>query len=225
MLGLLVAAGVAVSITERRRHEEVQRTSFARPASLAMALAGGKVRIESWSGSTVEVVSTQHWSGRRPSTDARLGDDGTLRIESSCLPAFFNSLCTTDYVVRVPPRVRVSVTMAGGDLELVRLDGDIEVGIGAGQVRGVDLRSSRTSVDMFGGSVEATFATRPRDVAINAGTGSVDLVVPEGRYQLALNSATGDEQVIGVARDPSAESRIAVDVAVGSVVVTGVPRG
>jgi hypothetical protein len=60
-------------------------------------------------------------------------------------------------------------------------------------------------------------------VTARAGSGDIELLVPDGAYQLKTHDGSGDSKVIGLVDSPTAKNAIDVQTGSGDATVTAVP--
>ncbi|MGH3466619.1 MAG: DUF4097 family beta strand repeat-containing protein [Thermocrispum sp.] len=192
------------------------------------------VQIDNDSGnveiSTGEVTTTQV----RQSFSYRLGspdnlafevDGGTLRL-GGC-----GWWCSVDYVVVVPEGTTVTGTVDSGNISLtgvsgVEVDADsgnielrdvtgpLTVEADSGNITGSGLDGNAT-VQADSGNIELQFS-RPADVTADVDSGNIDLVMPDGPYEVVGESDSGERNV-QVATDPSAEHILRADLDSGDL--------
>ena len=148
----------------------------------------------------------------------KLGAGGVMTIDARCGGA---PGCRVDYALRVPSQVAVVVEVRDGDVELAEVEGEVQVDVGLGKVRGVGLRSPKIDVRTEGGSIDLRFATTPRSVIANAAAGDVTLRVPAGAYRCDFAPAAGEPEV---RCDPKASATIAASTGVGKLQIRATRR-
>jgi hypothetical protein len=123
--------------------------------------------------------------------------DGILRIEARCetlLP------CGADIVLTVPLGIPVDVRTGEGDVRVAGLDSDLSIEVGDGNVVGEGLLGSTVRVQAGWGDARLAFLTRPLEVSVGVGVGDVTLAVPEGGYDLDVETL-GEQTLDGVSHD------------------------
>ncbi|MDP2306994.1 MAG: hypothetical protein Q8P18_13295 [Pseudomonadota bacterium] len=123
--------------------------------------------------------------------------DGILRIEARCETLF---PCAADIVLTVPSGIPVDVRTGEGDVRVVGLDSDLSIEVGDGNVVGEGLLGATVRVQAGWGDASLAFLVRPVEVSVGVGVGDVKLAVPEGAYDLDVETL-GGQTLDGVAQD------------------------
>lgn len=146
-------------------------------------------------GSAIHVGRTLRGAASAATTQEVV--DGILRIEARCetlLP------CGADIVITVPLGIPVDVRTGEGDVRVAGLDSDLSIEVGDGNVFGEGLLGSTVRVQAGWGDARLAFVARPLEVSVGVGVGDVTLAVPEGGYDLDVETL-GGETLEGVAQD------------------------
>lgn len=164
-------------------------------------------------------------------------DDGVLHVSPTC----GSGCCYAELSLAIPTAATLEVDLGTGDVAVADLSGavDLDVGTGdlsldrlagalglhtgTGSIEGHGLLAADAWVDVGTGDVSLTWdgAASLAAVTIDVGTGSVDLRVPEGAYDLRLSAGVGDVSVAELQDREDASGRIDVDVGTGDVDVRG----
>lgn len=162
--------------------------------AVRVELDAGNVTVET-GGTTIHVGRTLRGAASETTTQNVV--DGILRIESRCetlLP------CRADIVLTVPRGIAVDVRTGEGDVRVAGLDSDLSIEVGDGNIVGEGLLGATVRAQAGWGDARLAFAARPVEVSVGVGVGDVTLAVPEGGYDLdveTLGGQTGE----GVAQD------------------------
>jgi DUF4097 and DUF4098 domain-containing protein YvlB len=126
----------------------------------------------------------------------------------------------------------VGVDQASGDVSLKSGSGDIMVNglrgattlvAGSGNVQANGL-SGGTAVRAQTGSGDVSVElTQVASVTARTGSGDIELLVPDGAYQVKARNGSGDNELLGVADDPTAKNIIEVQTGSGDATITAVP--
>ncbi|MDP2314338.1 MAG: hypothetical protein Q8P41_15660 [Pseudomonadota bacterium] len=146
-------------------------------------------------GTTIQVGRTM-WGAASLTTTQRVVD-GILRIEARCetlLP------CGADIVLTVPLGLAVDVRTGQGDVRVEGVSSDLSIEVGDGNVVAEGLLGQTVRVQAGWGDATLGFAAVPTEVSVGVGVGDVRLTVPEGGYDLDVESL-GGETLDGVAHD------------------------
>ncbi|MCW3816781.1 DUF4097 domain-containing protein [Micromonospora sp. DR5-3] len=120
----------------------------------------------------------------------------------------------------------VSVSGAHGDVRAETGSGNIDVVDAAGAVRlratSGDITAQRLAAgvdaETTSGNVTVELAT-PASARVHAGSGDVELAVPDGRYRVRGSTGSGDRD-LGVTDDPAAALVLDVSTGSGNVTIT-----
>ena len=161
--------------------------------AVEVEMDAGTVRVRATDGDRVE-VERRGVAGEVRHTLR----DGVVRIVDACdawLP------CDTDLVVSIPARLAVDVSVGSGDVRVEGLGADLHVEVNDGDVDLSGIRSPTVRVQVGWGDVDLAFEGVPTDVAVSVGVGDVQLRVPEGAYDLDVESLAAPQ--VRIPHDPS----------------------
>lgn len=172
------------------------------------------------------------------------GPDGSwLRVEDGVLHVVVDckGCCGADLALTVPAAAEldielgtgdvevsdrsgsVDVDLGTGDIELERVGGALVLSVGTGDIEGEELAGPAASAELGTGDISLDFEPQAplETVAIEIGTGSVELQVPDGAYDLDLQTGTGEVSTDDLRHEAGADRRIAVSVGTGTIDVRG----
>jgi hypothetical protein len=152
-----------------------------------------------------------------------------VRLDATC-SGLLATHCDVDYVVELPPSFEVlvsgragDVTASGltgpitvdrgsGDVALFDLAGPVDVTSRSGVISGRGLRSPAVRATTMSGDVQLELLEPPRAVAVDVGSGDIDIAVPAtgAGYRVDARTASGEETVL-VPVDPTGASMIVAD--------------
>lgn len=133
------------------------------------------------------------------------------------------------------------VQVASGDVRVTRASGAVSMKSGSGDISAEDLLGGATLVtgsgDIaahgLGGGKAVRVQTGSGDVTVElaeaasvtarAGSGDIDLTVPDGAYQVKAHNGSGDSELLGLVDDPKAKNIIEVQTGSGDATVTATP--
>jgi hypothetical protein len=189
-------------------------------------------------GAPLEVRARVSESLITPERHVERGDDGTLRLSSSCSPGFFAGWCEVDYEVAVPAGTAIRAHTSAGDIdaddiratEPAELDssaGDITVtgvtapalriSTDAGDVRASGVRADEVSADSSAGDVEVSLLGLAERLDVRTSAGDVDIVVPDAVYRLQTRTSAGDIDDQEIRTSPDASRRIRAVTSAGDI--------
>lgn len=178
------------------------------------------------------------WRGAwQPQVDLQ-SDGRRLRLGSDCsLWAHIGvSDCGASFTIRVPRATEVAVDVSSGDVTVRSLAAPVAITASSGDVRAEDVRArlraeaSSGDVDVAGfrgdhvdarassGDVKVSATRPPRSVRAAASSGNVTIVVPDVAYRVAVDTGSGDRNVL-VRQDPDARRSIEAKASSGDVTV------
>jgi hypothetical protein len=240
--GIAISAGLILgaaywaltSVTEEAKasqdHYPVEGT--------AVTIASTSADVEVRSGDVREITVDRRFDRNVFGSDPRESyENGRLEIrDSGC--GFLSLGCDTNYVVTVPQGVAVTLESTSGDLKITDVPGGATVKSTSGQIEatrvGGELRLDSTSGDLeadeltatkvtthsSSGSVDLSFRTAPESVDVEASSGDVTVLVPEGTetYKVQTDTSSGDESS-DVRTDPAATRTVTATTSSGDVKV------
>ena len=240
MLALCVAGGSA-SAFARPVHAQAainDRTSTEAisPTPKEVTLKNDVGSITATRGSPGRVVVVRHWNFQEPSVQIKRNGD-SLTVDARCPQETVNK-CSVDLTLVLPDPFALTTDQGVGSVTLKDLTGNQKahsgVGgidatnvtaesfvadVGVGDARLVGLRATTVNASTGPGDVLVDAVTAPDAVDAHAGSGGVEVVVPPGAYNVAIDVGTGDEEVRGIEVDPDAPRQITASAGVGSVLV------
>ncbi|MEU9097138.1 hypothetical protein [Streptomyces sp. NPDC048361] len=187
----------------------------------------------------VTLGGTLNWLLKKP-TIKRTWDGDTLKVHAQCngfVDQFLQN-CQIDLHLTVPPgvaltvhngsghiRVRdltgpVDLTNGSGGMTLRALTGTLRATVGSGTIEATQLATPEAHLKAGSGTVRAEFTAPPRRADASAGSGSVDLTVPDGSHYRILGTPGSGARIIdaGLA-DPTSDRTLDVSSGSGSVTV------
>jgi len=145
-------------------------------------------------------------------------DGGTLFIDGDCGRV---SLCGGDVIIQTPPGVALDIDLNAGDLSVDGIDGDVFVGVGAGDIELTDLRGSSVTALLGAGDAEIGLRDDFAALWVEVGTGSLELDVPAGGYRMSLDAGAGDIDLEMVSDDSQAAASIDAYTGAGEIRIRG----
>ncbi len=180
--------------------------------------------IEVANGDAAVVAYQPSWLLFGPDTIGPADGLGDTPVGLACRTAF---PCRAPSRVEVPTATRVEVESTGGDVSVLRFDGDLTVvtaggsdvflgpvagslavTTGPGDVLGFGLTADEVDVETTSGIIELNFATRPRRVVVRSGSEPVTIGLPQGDYAVSVRG--GSSIAINVGQVATADSEILV---------------
>jgi hypothetical protein len=168
----------------------------------------------------LQVSRTDRFSFGHPAEADRVVRGGTLRLHSRCPAALIGS-CSSSYRVRIPDNIPVTVRTTGGDVSSSGYRGSATVDTTTGDVNFNGWCGFNLQIRADAGDVRTVAACAPERLQLRSRKGSVDALVPPGRYRVDAESDEGDSNVRGVSVADDAPFQIQAlstsgDVSVGS---------
>lgn len=228
---------------------DFSNTEEVRITRITISPGAGDVAVRTGAVSGVEIARTVRYrGGAEPDTAYRI--DGTeLFIDTDCghdCSVSFDILAPEGVAVRgengsgdaVFARTgAVDYTVGSGDIELIDPVGTVRAETGSGDITitgataPLTLRTRSGSISgrgLGGGEVRAETGSgdvelaldEPASVRADTGSGNVRLTVPAGRYQVKVDTGSGESDV-RVPHDPNATLTIAVHTGSGDITVDG----
>ncbi|HYH50055.1 MAG TPA: DUF4097 family beta strand repeat-containing protein [Acidimicrobiia bacterium] len=233
MTAVLVALSSFVAVNAMARQTvNTEHTYGFRGKSVSIDLTVGEVQIlPSQNDDEISVRRRVTYGLRAPVLEERIDGD-TFRISDGDCAMPVWGVCHVKWLVLVPPHLPVAVTThtggitvrgLAGPVNLTSESGDVKARTLSGQavqllshegsVSGTDIRSSHVVATSTSGDISLTFRTAPKLVRGHTGTGSVEVILPEGdeAYKVTARVAEGQGKTItGVKQDDNANRNINV---------------
>jgi Putative adhesin len=222
---VLLAVTIAMAVWWAATAE--QRTGFyAVRGTLSSILldigAADAVIVGSHTRPTVEVRRTDSFAFGRPAESRRDVSGGVLRLDSRC-PQTVLPTCSARYRLTVPDNVPVTVRTDSGDVRFRSFRGSARIDTQTGDISADGFCGFSLVARADTGAVRATASCAPERLQLRSRTGSVDAVVPPGRYRVDADSDEGDRRVSGVTATDDAPFQIQALSGTGDVTVVGGP--
>ena len=219
----LLTAGLVMAVWWAATDEERTATYQVRGSVTAITLDIGEADLQIVGGgsqASLQVSHTDRFSFNHPAEAERIVRGGELRLRSRCPAALIGS-CSSAYRLRVPDNVPVRVRTTSGDVSSSGYRGSATVDTTSGSVDfdgwcGFNLQD-RADV----GDVRAVASCTPQRLQLRSRAGSVQALVPPGRYRVDAESDEGKRSVRGVTTGDDAPFQVQAlsttgDVRVGS---------
>jgi hypothetical protein len=219
----LLTAGLVMVVWWGATHEVRTSTYNVRGSVTGITLDLGKadLRIVGGGNSTsVQVSHTDRFSFGHPPAAERTARDGMLELHSTCPAALIGS-CRSAYRLRVPDNVPVTVKTTSGSVTASGYRGSATVDTRSGDVNFDGWCGFNLQVQADVGDVRAAAACAPQRLQLRSRAGSVQALVPPGRYRVDAESDEGKRTVRGVTTGEDAPFQVQAlsttgDVRVGS---------
>jgi hypothetical protein len=219
----ILTAGLVMLVWWAATSEERTGTYLVRGAvdGITIDLGGADLRIVGGGGqSTLQVSHTDRFAFGHPAEAQRVVRGATLHLRARCPAALFGS-CSSSYRLRVPDNVPVTVRTTSGDVSASGYRGSATVDTRTGSVDFDGWCGNNLQIRADAGDVRATTSCPPQRLQLRSRTGSVDAIVPPGRYRIDAESDEGTRTVRGLTAGEDAPFQIQAlstsgDVHVGS---------
>ncbi len=129
-------------------------------------------------------------------------------------------LTSGDVMVRnATAAVRIKGT--SGDINVLDGKAGVTIETTSGDVRAMNVAGPVTAA-VTSGDVEVK-TVAPGSVTAHTTSGDVNVIVPSGSYQVATETSSGDDRIIGIVNDPQSKYVIDVRTRSGDATVSGAP--
>jgi Toastrack DUF4097 len=223
---LLIVGGAAALAVAAVTSSHERIVSFAVRGSLsgvALDVGDGDVMITGGGRRPVlDVQRTDRFAFGHDAEVQRTVVGGELRIHSRC-PNAVPRACSVRYRAVVPDNVPVTVRTAGGTVRFRGYRGSARVTTRSGDVDITGFCGFSLQARAESGDIAAGAACAPQQLTLRSTSGSVQVFVPPGRYQVEAESAAGSHSVRGL--DAVADAPFAIQAlsSSGDVTVEGRP--
>lgn len=219
----LLTAGLAMAVWWAATDEERTATYQVRGPVTAITLDIGEADLQIVGGGSqalLQVSHTNRFSFGHPAEAERIVRAGELRLRSRCPAALIGS-CSSAYRLRVPDNVPVRVRTTSGDVSSSGYRGSATVDTTSGSVDFDGWCGFNLQVRADVGDVRAVASCIPQRLQLRSRAGSVQALVPPGRYRVDAESDEGKRSVRGVTTGDDAPFQVQAlsttgDVRVGS---------
>jgi hypothetical protein len=239
VIALLLVFFGAVSLLELlTKHTATEVTTY-RDVSALVIEDDSDIRLTSApAGAPLEVRARVTESLIAPERRVEQGDDGTLRLSSSCSPGIFSGSCGVDYEIAVPAGTAIQADTSAGDItardvrstvptELFSSAGDItvigavtpalRVSTDAGDVRASGVRADVVELDSSAGDIDASLLGLADRLDVRTSAGDVGIVVPDAIYRLETRTSAGDIDDQEIRTSPRASRSIRAVTSAGDI--------
>jgi hypothetical protein len=219
----LLTAGLVMAVWWVATDEERTGTYNVRGSVTGITLDLGEADLQIVGGgsqASLQVSHTDKFSFGHPAEAERVVQGGTLRLRSRCPAALIGS-CQSSYRLRVPDNVPVRVRTTSGNVTSSGYRGSASVDTTSGDVNFDGWCGFNLQIRAEDGDVRAAAACTPQRLQLRSRQGSVDALVPPGRYRVDAETDEGSRTVRGVTTGDDAPFQIQAlsttgDVRVGS---------
>src|SRR3954447_4537968 len=219
----LLTAGLAMVVWWAATDEERTGIYNVRGSVTGITLDLGKANLQIVGGasqSSLQVSHTDRFAFGHQAEAQRIVKGGTLELRSRCPAALLGS-CSSAYRLRVPDNVPVMVKTTSGDVSSSGYRGSATVDTASGNVDFDGWCGFNLQVRADVGDVRAVAACTPQRLQLRSRAGSVQALVPPGRYRVDAESDEGKRSVRGVTTGDDAPFQVQAlsttgDVRVGS---------
>lgn len=216
---LLAFSGAAFLLSQLLKHTRIDSVTVTRPvAQIVVRSDAGDVRLTPAAVDRVTVEQRRTWLWEAPTVRTTL-TGGTLEVTGRCPAARLVDLCQTEFTLRVPTDVAVTVDSGAGAIDVRGLDGPLDLRTTTGEIDASELLSERVRASTRSGDLRLGFVSAPPRVDAESSTGDVDVALPVANYRVDASSRSGDVAVRGLFRDDLAPRRVIARSRDGSVAV------
>jgi Toastrack DUF4097 len=219
----LLTAGLVMVVWWAATDEERTATYQVRGTVTGITLDIGEADLQiigGGSAASLQVSHTDRFAYGHPAINERVVRGGQLRLRARCPAALIGS-CSSAYRLRVPDNVPVRVKTTSGNVSASGYRGSATVDTRSGDVDFDGWCGFNLQVRADVGDVRAVAACAPQRLQLRSRAGSVQALVPPGRYRVDAESDEGKRSVRGVTSGDDAPFQVQAlsttgDVRVGS---------
>lgn len=233
------AAGAAPPDDERgeRRPPGRSTTSSSAPiTALDVQNDAGDVSVKA--GDKTAVSTREDYNFFRPTVTVR-NEKGVLTVRSSCPSGIFAVIndCSVSLAITVPASAKVKAvavtglnvadmtsdqvlrTAAGGVNVARVMAANVNATSGSGRIVIANSKVANVIARSSSGGILLENLVAPDSVSARTSSGSVDIVVPAGKYAITADSASGKVRIVGLTNDAASPHKIVAITSSGSVLV------
>jgi Putative adhesin len=197
---LVLGSAIALAVARAASGQERLATYAVRGSlnGIALDLGDGDVVVAGGGDRPdVAVQRTDRFTFGHDATVRRSVRDGVFRIRSRCPETVLHS-CSVRYRIVVPDNVPVEVRTGSGTVRFSRYRGSGSVTTRSGDVHVEGYCGFSLLARSDSGDIDADAACPPQQLMLRSTSGNVRAVVPDGRYRVDADSASGQAVVRGV---------------------------
>ena len=221
----LLTAALVMLVWWAATSEERTGTYLVRGSVTGITLDLGDADVQIVGGgsqASLQVSHTDRFAFGHPAEAERVVRDGTLRLRARCPEALLGP-CSSAYRLRVPDNVPVRVRTTTGSVSSTGYRGSASVNTRSGDVSFDGWCGFNLQVRADVGDVRAVAACAPQRLQLRSRTGSVEALVPPGRYRVDAESDEGERSVRGVTTGEDAPFQVQALSTTGDVRVRSGP--
>jgi Putative adhesin len=166
------------------------------------------------------IQQVERYSFGHDARTVRTGAGGILRVVSRCPTAVPHS-CSVRYRVVVPDNVPVDIRTGRGRVSFRDYRGSARVTTRSGDIDIAGFCGFSLQARADSGRIDVAAGCPPQQLSLRSSTGSIQAVVPAGRYQVDATSASGHRAVRGIDARGDAPFAIQALSSSGDVLVEG----
>src|SRR3954453_20582513 len=196
----LLTAGLVMVVWWAATTEERTSTYVVRGTVNGITLDIGDADVDIVGGGTqaaLQVSRTDRFSFGHPAEAKRTVRSGTLDLRSRCPAALIGS-CSSAYRLRVPDNVSIAVRTTSGRISSSGYRGSARVDTSSGNVNFNGWCGFNLQVRAVTGNVRTVASCSPDRLQLRSRRGSIDALVPPGRYRVDAESDEGTRTVRGL---------------------------
>jgi hypothetical protein len=221
----LLSAGLVMAVWWAATTEERTSTYVVRGTVNGVTLDIANADVDIVGGGTqaaLQVSRTDRFAFGHPAEAQRAVRGGTLDLRSRC-PATLIGSCSSAYRLRVPDNVPITIRTSSGNVSSSGYRGSATVDTSSGGVSFNGWCGFNLQIRTLTGNVRTAASCSPDRLQLRSRRGSVDALVPPGRYRVDAESDEGARTVRGLTEADDAPFQIQALSTSGDVSVGGGP--
>jgi hypothetical protein len=199
ILGIIAAAGVGASFTERVERSQADLTRFAATPTVSLSAHDATIDVATATTTDVSLARAVKWAGPDGPTTPKLLPTGELKVRGCDVPWWKDlatwGTCTARYSVTMPSGRSLTASNDTGSLTVTGTFDVMKLTSDVGDIAATDMsvRTLDASVDV--GDLRAVLTTSPQQVVLRVDVGSIDLTLPPGQYAIRATTDVGNVSV------------------------------
>lgn len=199
ILGIIAAAGLGASFTERVERSQTDLTRFAATPTVSLSAHNATIDVATSATTDVSLARAVKWAGPDGPTPPELLPTGELKVRGCDVPWWKDlatyGACSARYSVTMPSGRSLTASNDTGSLKIKGTFDVMKLTSNVGDIAATDLsvRTLDASVDV--GDLNAVLTTSPERIVLRIDVGTIDLTLPPGQYAIHATTDVGNVTV------------------------------
>ena len=223
ILGIIAAAGVGASFTERVERSHTDQTRFAATPTVSLSAHNATIDVATSTTTDLSLSRSVKWAGPDGPEPPQLLPTGELKMRGCDVPWWKDlatyGACSARYSVSMPTGRSLTASNDTGSLKVRGTFDALKLTSDVGDITATDLsvRTLDASVDV--GDLNAILTTSPERIVLQIDVGSIDLTLPPGQYAIRATTDVGRVSVDQSLVNPQSARTVVVTGDLGDITI------